>query len=207
MTAIVQQQSRFLMADQPPKVVILAGPNGAGKSTSAAKLLLGALSVDEFVNADTIAQGLSAFAPDRVALEAGRVMLRRIKELAAARADFGFETTLASRSYAPWLKKLQAAGYEVHLLFLWLPSADMAAARVADRVRAGGHDVPEPTIRRRYAAGLKNLWTLYLPLANSWKVIDNTRRCYPRLIAAGLADSPAEIYLESAWRRIMVTER
>ncbi len=195
------------MTDQPPKVVILAGPNGAGKSTSAAKLLLGLLQVTEFVNADTIAQGLSAFAPDRVALAAGRVMLRRMKELAAQRANFAFETTLASRSYAQWLTGLKATGYEIHLIFLWLPSADMAVARVADRVRAGGHDVPEPTIRRRYAAGLVNLRTLYLPLANSWKVIDNTVVRSPRCIAAGLADGPTRIHLPEVWRTIEQTEQ
>ena len=195
------------MTDQPPKVVVLAGPNGAGKSTLAARLLLGALKVDEFVNADTIALGISAFAPERVALQAGRVMLRRIKELAAARADFAFETTLATRSYAPWLKKLQAGGYEFHLLFLWLPSAEMAVARVADRVCAGGHDVPEPTIRRRYDAGLANLRALYLPLANSWKLLDNTHFHRPRLVAARLGEGLAEIYLESEWQYIMETEQ
>jgi len=195
------------MTDQPPKVVVLAGPNGAGKSTLAARLLLGALKVDEFVNADTIALGISAFAPERVALQAGRDMLRRIKELAAARADFAFETTLATRSYAPWLKKLQAGGYEFHLLFLWLPSAEMAVARVADRVRAGGHDVPEPTIRRRYDAGLANLRALYLPLANSWKLLDNTHFHRPRLVAARLGEGLAEIYLESEWPYIMETEQ
>ena len=98
--------------------------------------------MEEFVNADTIAQGLSAFAQDRVAFQAGRIMLKRLSELAAARASFAFETTLASRSYAPWLTELRATGYKVHLVFLWLPSADEAVARVAERVRAGGHDVP-----------------------------------------------------------------
>src|SRR5580658_714836 len=137
------------MVSHPPKVVLLAGPNGVGKSTSAEKLLLGTLKVQEFVNADTIAKGLSAFAPNRVALEAGRIMLARLKELAAQKADFAFETTLATRSYAPWLRKLKAAGYEIHLLFLWLPNADTAVARVADRVRFGGHGVPEATVRRR----------------------------------------------------------
>jgi predicted ABC-type ATPase len=195
------------MTDQPPKLVILAGPNGAGKSTSAARLLLGALRVDEFVNADTIAQGLSAFAPERVAFNAGRIMLRRIKELSAQRASFAFETTLATRSYAPWLKEIRADGYEVHLLFLWLPNADMAVARVADRIRAGGHNVPEATIRRRYAAGLDNLRTLYLPLADSWKIIDNSRRRYTQLIAAGVSNCPPKIYQKSAWRRIMEMER
>ena len=195
------------MADSPPKVVILAGPNGAGKSTSAGKLLLGPLRVTEFVNADVIAQELSAFAPDRVAWEAGRVMLRRIKELAAERASFAFETTLATRSYVPWLKELQASGYEVHLLFLWLPSADMAVARVADRVRAGGHNVPESVIRRRYASGLVNLRTLYLPLANSWKLLDNTSIPSARLIASGLAGGATEVNRESVWRSIIEKEQ
>src|ERR1700722_855153 len=98
------------MTKVSPKVVVLAGPNGAGKSTSAARLLRGALRVDEFVNADTIAQGLSAFAQDRVAFQAGRIMLARLGELATARVSFGFETTLASRSYAPRLAGLKAAG-------------------------------------------------------------------------------------------------
>lgn len=191
------------MAKTQAKVVVLSGPNGAGKSTAANKLLLGPLQVSEFVNADTIAKGLSAFAPDRVAFEAGRIMLKRIKELARSGSDFAFETTLGSRSYAPWLKELQQKGYEVHLLFLWLPSAEMAVARVADRVRAGGHDVPEATIRRRYASGLANLRTLYFPLADSWKLIDNTHIRNPRLIAAGFANGPQEIYLETEWKSIM----
>ena len=195
------------MDSHPPKVIVLAGPNGAGKSTSAAKLLLGTFHVDEFVNADAIAQGLSAFALDRVAIEAGRVMLHRLKALAAQRANFAFETTLASRSFAPWLQDLNAAGYQVHLLFLWLPSPEMAVARVAERVRAGGHNVPDATIRRRYTAGLKNLRTLYLPLANSWKIIDNTRIRSPRLIAAGKVRGLTEVYLESVWHNIMEQEQ
>ena len=193
------------MANSSPKVVVLAGPNGAGKSTSAAKLLLGALKVQEFVNADTIAQGLSAFAQERVAFQAGRIMLTRLNDLAAARASFGYETTLASRFYANWLKQLQATGYEVHLLFLWLPTADMAVARVADRVRLGGHDVPEATIRRRYAAGLANLQRAYLSLADSWKVIDNSRIEQPQVIAAGNAGQPTEIYLAETWNGIIKT--
>ena len=191
------------MTSPSPKVVILAGPNGAGKSTAASKLLLGPLKVSEFVNADTIAQGLSAFAPDKVAFEAGRIMLTRIKELAKQRVNFAFETTLATRSYVPWLKELQTTGYEVHVVFLWLPSVEMAIARVADRVRAGGHNIWEPTIRRRYAGGLLNLKHLYLPLANSWKVMDNTSIGSRRLIAAGLANGPIQIYQEQVWNSIL----
>jgi predicted ABC-type ATPase len=125
------------MREPRPSVVILAGPNGAGKSTAAPALLQGALAVNEFVNADVIARGLSAFDPDAAALAAGRVMLTRLRELAAQRTSFAFETTLASRTFAPWLRDLAASGYDVHLFFLWLSSADLAIARVADRVRNG----------------------------------------------------------------------
>lgn len=137
--------------------MILAGPNGAGKSTAAPELLQGELSVSEFVNADVIARGLSAFDPDRAAIAAGRVMLVRLNELARQRATFAFETTLASRSFAPWLRGLRTSGYAVHLVFLWLSSPDLAVQRVADRVRSGGHDVPPGTIRRRYGAGVRNV--------------------------------------------------
>lgn len=123
------------MAPTTPNLVVLAGPNGAGKSTAAPMLLRGTLGVTEFVNADVIAQGLSAFAPDRVALSAGRIMLRRLQELARQGVSFAFETTLASRSFAPWIRELAQTGYQFHLVFLWLPSADFAVQRVADRVR------------------------------------------------------------------------
>src|SRR5438093_12249381 len=139
------------MAGPSPLVIAIAGPNRAGKSTTAPSLLRDALRVSEFVNADAIAGGLSAFRPESVAIPAGRVMLERIRQLAKARADFAFETTLASRSIAPWLKRLKRGGYRVHILFLWLESADLAVNRVTARVRLGGHDVPEVTVRRRYA--------------------------------------------------------
>jgi predicted ABC-type ATPase len=129
-------------------------------------------------------------------------MLRRIHELAEAKANFGFETTLATRSYAPWLRKLQGKGYAVHLVFLWLPNPQMAIARVADRVRAGGHAVAEDVVTRRYAGGLANLTSLYIPLADSWKVIDNTRSRYPRTIAAGIAGGPPLVYDERSWQAI-----
>jgi predicted ABC-type ATPase len=195
------------MPDNQPRIVILAGPNGAGKSTSAAKLLLGPLQVTEFVNADVIAQGLSAFAQQNVAMQAGRVMLRRLQQLAAARQDFAFETTLATRSYAKWLRELQQAGYCFDLLFLWLPSAEMAIARVADRVRAGGHHVPEDVIVRRYRAGLRNLTQLYIPLADSWKVIDNTSSTAPHPIAAGFKGRSPIVFQETLWQATLAENR
>lgn len=193
------------MPDAPPKVVVLAGPNGAGKSTSAAKLLRGVLHVHEFVNADTIAQGLSAFAQDRVAFQAGRIMLARLNELAQAQASFGFETTLASRSYVPWLRKLRADGYQVHIVFLWLPSPDEAIARVAERVKAGGHFVPDATVRRRYAAGLRNLHTLYMPLADTWQILDNSVASVPVAVAIGGIHGVAQIFNPLTWQAIRAT--
>jgi len=151
-----------------PQVIVLAGPNGAGKSTSAPTLIAETLGITEFVNADVIAQGLSAFRRDSVAREAGRIMLTRLDELGRRRADFAFETTLASRTFAPRIAALRRAGYQFHPIFLWLPSADLAVLRVRRRVSEGGHDVPEETIRRRYKAGLTNFFRLYLPLADSW---------------------------------------
>ena len=163
------------MSDVRLSVVILAGPIAAGKSTVAPALLYGALAVNEFVNADVIARGLSAFDPESAAIAAGRVMLARLRELADQRVSFAFETTLASRSFAPWLRDLRASGYEIHFLFLWLPSADFALDRVAGRVRAGGHDVPAETVRRRYRAGLRNFFSLYEPLASTtWAVYDSS---------------------------------
>ena len=173
------------MAESAPNVVVLAGPNGAGKTTSAPKVLEGVLGIGEFVNADVIAQGLSGFRPEQVGLAAGRIMLARLHDLARQRSSFAFETTLASRTFAPWLADLMVSGYQFHLVFLWLPSADLAVARVAARVREGGHDVPEVTVRRRYETGLSNFFKLYQPMATTWKLCDNSDGANPRLIAFG----------------------
>lgn len=172
-----------------PQVIILAGPNGAGKSTTAPFLLRDTFSVNEFVNADAIAYGLCAFAPETVALEAGKIMLKRLRELAAKRVNFAFETTLATRSFAPWLAGLTRAGYRTHLIFLSLPSPKSAIERVAMRVRLGGHSIDEAVVRRRFAAGLKNLFTLYMPVVSSWMLYDNSRPSVPRVIASGYGDN------------------
>src|SRR4051794_34042485 len=155
--------------DGSPEVVVIAGPNGAGKSTCATTLVPeGAV----FLNADEIARDLPGYPSRSADFQAGRRLLARMDELAENRADFALETTLANRSFGPRLARLREAGYRVRLLFVWLPSADLAVRRVAARVRRGGHDIPELTIRRRYAAGLSNLFELYRPIADSWQVYD-----------------------------------
>lgn len=158
-----------------PDVIVIAGPNGAGKSTLAPALLRDTLNIPEYVNADTIAEGLSAFAPEDASFDAGRVMLGRLRELAAVGKSFSFETTLATRFYNKWLKELQAKkGYRVSLIFLWLESPELAIERVKERVRAGGHNIHEETIRRRFHRGLRNLFELYIPVVNAWSVRDTS---------------------------------
>lgn len=186
-----------------PLVVVIAGPNGAGKSTTAPSLLQDALTVDEFVNADVIASGLSAFHPEGVAIAAGRMMLRRMKALAAARADFAFETTLASRSFAPWLRRLKSEGYHVHLAFLALPTVELAVARVAGRVRLGGHHVPEKVVRRRYESGLRNFFQIYRSVVVSWQIYDNSAPPVPRLIASGGAGRKQVFADQDFWLKLV----
>lgn len=186
------------MSEPRPSVVILAGPNGAGKSTAAPTLLHDAFGIDEFVNADVIASGLSAFAPDSAAIAAGRIMLARLRELADQRVDFAFETTLASRSFAPWLRDLRVSGYDLHLFFLWLSSADLAVGRVASRVQMGGHFVPDEVVRRRYSSGIRNFFSLYQPLATTWAVY-NTSDVTPVRVAEGLASKTIGVYDKDTW--------
>ncbi|MEQ8958229.1 MAG: zeta toxin family protein [Coleofasciculus sp. C2-GNP5-27] len=190
------------MVEEHPHLIVIAGPNGAGKSTSAPALLPVTLGVTEYVNADTIAQGLSAFAPERAAFRAGRIMLERLQQLANERVNFAFETTLASRSFAPWIANLRQNGYRFHLFFLGLPNPELAIARVQERVSLGGHDVPEETIRRRYHAGIRNFFQLYRPLADSWFFYDNASMEVPRLLAAGEREDSVYVAQPLIWQRI-----
>jgi predicted ABC-type ATPase len=166
----------------PPTVYVIAGPNGAGKTTFASEFLPDFVKCRQFLNADLIAAGLSPFAPETQNVRAGRLLLERIGELAGERADFGFETTLSGRTYVRLLTDMKVNGYRIVLFFLWLPNADMAVARVENRVKEGGHGVPPEDIRRRYQAGVQNLFRLYRPILDSWWLLDASR-LPPKLIA------------------------
>lgn len=188
-----------------PSLVVLGGPNGAGKSTAAPSLLRDTLAVTEFVNADTIARGLSGFDPDAAAISAGRVMLARLDELERSRTSFAFETTLASRSFAARIERLRAAGYHVHVVFLWLPDTGVAIARVRERVRRGGHDVPAATIRRRFVRGLVNFFDLYAPLGERWFLYDSAQALQPSLVAQRTRAGKTQIVDEATWRIVQRT--
>lgn len=184
-----------------PDLIVISGANGAGKSTLAPYLLRDTLKIVEYVNADTIAQGLSAFASETAAFEAGRIMLKRLRELAADKKDFAFETTLATRSYERWIKNLQLQGYRFQLVYLWLKTADLAVARVRERVRMGGHGIPEETIRRRYERGRRNFFKIYQPLADAWKAYDVSAVELEK-VAYGDKLSGTTIVDEAIWKTI-----
>jgi predicted ABC-type ATPase len=186
-----------------PRIYILCGPNGSGKSTAARALLRQFLHCTEFVNADEIARGLSAFRPESVAFQAGRMMVARVKELARQRVDFAFETTLASRAFASWLRQVQTEGYQIHLYYFFLPQVEMALKRVEFRVRAGGHHVPEDDIRRRFERSRSNFMKLYMPLANLWEFYD-TSLIKPKLVAFGGRNKQITVVESSIWDKLNV---
>ncbi|MEZ6132162.1 MAG: zeta toxin family protein [Planctomycetaceae bacterium] len=155
-----------------PVAYVVAGPNGAGKTAFATEFLPDFVRCRNFLNADLIAAGLSPFDPESQNLRAGRLLLERIRESAADQQDFGFETTLSGRSYVKLMKELREQGYRIELFFLWLPTAEMAVSRVAERVRKGGHSIPEPVIRRRFKRGLHNLFHRYRSLVDDCWLFD-----------------------------------
>jgi predicted ABC-type ATPase len=157
-----------------PNLYIIAGCNGAGKTTASFTILPDILSCKEFVNADNIAYGISPFNVEGVAIEAGKIMLRRIEELLAEGGDFAIETTLATRSYVSLVKRAQAIGYTVKVLYIWLESPDLALTRVSERVKRGGHNIPPDVVKRRYYKGIENLFNLFMPVCDAWILADNT---------------------------------
>jgi len=170
-----------------PQIVILAGPNGAGKSTLASRFVPpGVL----FLNADNIARTLIPVPGQNADITAGRLLLARIDEAVQAKISFALETNLANRTLAMRIPRWQEAGYTVSLVFVWVPSADFAVQRVAARVRSGGHDIPEATIRRRYLAGLHAFFEVYQPLVNSWRLYDNSNPAGAVLVAQSRVKRP-----------------
>lgn len=153
---------------------IIAGCNGAGKTTASFTILPEILDCKEFVNADEIAKGLSPFQPEKVSIEAGRIMLKRINELITEHESFAFETTLSSRSYQRKIKEAKEKGYRVTLLFFWLQTIDLAKERVKTRVLEGGHNIEPDIIERRYINGIKNLFDIYLPIVDGALIFDNS---------------------------------
>jgi predicted ABC-type ATPase len=154
---------------------VIAGPNGSGKTTFAFEFLPDFVDCRQFLKAALIAAGLSPFAPETQNVKAGRLLLERMGELASAKEDVEFETTLSGRTYARLLSRLKRDGYRVALFFLWLPSVGLAVHRVANRVRQGGHSAPEPDVRPRFAPGLRNLFRLYRQRSDFWWLYDASR--------------------------------
>jgi predicted ABC-type ATPase len=163
------------------ELYIIAGPNGAGKTTFAREFLPNYADCKNFVNADLIAEAMAPFSPETAALRAGRMMLGEIRSFAKRRVSFAFETTLSGRSYLTLFRKLAAEGYDLHFFFLWLKSVDLALSRVKERVSRGGHDVPEPVIRRRFDRSMQNFLRHYRPLAKVWTLFDNSGKI-PKVI-------------------------
>lgn len=184
-----------------PNVYVIGGANGSGKTTVARRLLPYFLDVFEYVNADEIAAGLSPFNLESVAIQAGRLMLERLNTLVKEQADFAFETTLAARNFARFLRNCKAHGYTINLIYFWLQTSELAIKRVQRRVESGGHNIPIKVIRRRYERGKQNLIQLYLPLCDKWIVYDNSGD-NPQLIAECPFNQQAIIYQPSIWQQI-----
>ena len=186
-----------------PNMYIIAGPNGAGKTTASYTLLPTMLNCINFVNADEIARGLSPFSPSTVDVQAARIMLQRIDELLALKEDFAIETTLATRSYVGLVKRAQAIGYNVHLLFFCLESPEQAIQRVAQRVKEGGHNVPTDIIRRRFQLGIANLVNLFIPLCDTTHVWNNTKGEAQLVAKKTAATGELEIIDQNMWNHLL----
>jgi predicted ABC-type ATPase len=181
---------------------VIAGCNGAGKTTTSYTVLPEMLSCREFVNADEIARGLSPFQPESVSFHAGRIMINRIIELIRIKADFGFETTLASKGHRKIIQHAKRAGYSVVLIYFWLESIELAKARVRKRVENGGHNIPPEVIERRYLRGLRNFFSWYQALSDRWVFYNNSGQI-PTLVAKGKTTLVEVVYNSELWSRII----
>ena len=185
------------------KILMIAGPNGAGKTTMALELMQSSSMFYEFINADEIARGLAPKHPESVAITAGKLMIKRLDELLDAEKSFAFETTGSGTNYVRYLKSAKVKGYEVSLTFLWLSNPGEAVKRVAQRVKQGGHHVPEETIVRRYYLGIKNLVMHYLPLADEAVIMDNSsEESSKRLIARKNKSGSLDVLNRVIWDKV-----
>ena len=190
-----------IFAGMKRHLYIISGCNGAGKTTASYTVLPEILKVEEFVNADEIARGLSPFNPDSMAIEAGRLMLKRIDELLLKSKDFAIETTLTTRSYAKLVERAHVLGYAVHLVYFWLSSPQLAKERVASRVRNGGHNIPAAVIERRYGLGIRNLFEIFIPIVDEWMIVDNSNLAQA-VVAEGGTDRDTAVYDETLFSKI-----
>lgn len=190
-----------IFAGMKRHLYIISGCNGAGKTTASYTVLPEILKVEEFVNADEIARGLSPFNPDSMAIEAGRLMLKRIDELLLVGKNFAIETTLATRSYAKLVERAHRQGYVVHLVYFWLSSPLLAKERVASRVSQGGHNIPPDVIQRRYDLGIRNLLEIFIPIVDGWLIVDNSELTQA-IVAEGGMNVQTIVYNETLFSKI-----
>lgn len=183
------------------KLYIISGCNVAGKTTASYSLLPEMLNCTQFVNSDEFAKGLSPFHPEKASIQASRYMLMKFKYLLERQQDFAIETTLATRTLLKMAQKAQKAGYTVTLLYFWLNSPELAVERVRARVEAGGHDIPEETIRRRYQVGIDYFFHYYAPMCERWILADNSQIPF-RVIAQGTKDEVISINDEATYTKI-----
>ena len=185
---------------------VISGPNGAGKTTCAFSIMPELINCYEYVNADAIAAGLSPFRPLEVSIEAGRLMLKRIRDLAESGVTFAIETTLSSKSFAPFLAQCKSRGYSIRLIYVWVNSVELAVERVKRRVESGGHLVPEHIIRRRYSRSLFNFFQLYSSLADIWSFYDNSLDKI-ELVAEKSLDGKIDVLNRPIWEKITSDSR
>tara|TARA_R110002049_G_scaffold2485_2_gene18210 strand:- start:11408 stop:11983 length:576 start_codon:yes stop_codon:yes gene_type:complete len=182
------------------RLYVIAGCNGAGKTTASYTILPEILECGEFVNADEIARGLSPFQPEKAGIQAGRLMLERIKSLIGRGQDFAFETTLSTKSYKNLIQDAKKKNYSVTLIFFWLSSQELAVKRVETRVKEGGHNIPEKVIRRRYENGLRNFFDIFKSIVDDWMLIDNSGDPYE--LIAEKTQSEEIIYNVEIWNSL-----
>ena len=184
-----------------PRLYIVSGCNGAGKTTASYTMLQEMLECSEFVNSDEFAKGLSPFKPEKASIQASRFMITKIRYLLRKQKDFAVETTLATRTLLKTVRMAQNAGYTVTLLYFWLNSPELAVERVRARVEAGGHNIPEETIRRRYNVGIYYFFNSYAPICERWILADNSQIPF-RVIAEGSKNETMNIRDEETYAKI-----